>query len=82
MKVRKVIKIIEQDGWFLVRQRSTHRQYKHSFKRGNYSKYEGSHQISETKTMTSLSAPARRQAGTGRPDRSRNLKWRRKQCLN
>jgi len=38
--------------------------------------------IPETKTMASLSAPARRQAGTGRPDRSRNLKWRRKQCLN
>ena len=50
MKVRKVIKIIEQNGWFLVRQRSTHRQYKHSFKRGNYSKYEGSHQISFRRT--------------------------------
>ena len=34
MKVRKVIKIIEQNGWFLVRQRSDHRQYKHPFKKG------------------------------------------------
>ena len=34
MKVRKVIKLIEQDGWFLVRQRGSHRQYKHPFKKG------------------------------------------------
>ncbi len=34
MKVRKVIKMIEKDGWILVRTRGSHRQYKHSVKKG------------------------------------------------
>jgi predicted RNA binding protein YcfA (HicA-like mRNA interferase family) len=34
MKVRDIIKHIEQDGWFLVRTRSSHRQFKHPIKKG------------------------------------------------
>jgi predicted RNA binding protein YcfA (HicA-like mRNA interferase family) len=34
MKVSEIIKIIEQDGWYLVRQRGSHRQYKHHSKTG------------------------------------------------
>ncbi len=34
MKVRKVIKMIEKDGWFLARTRGSHRQYKHAVKKG------------------------------------------------
>ncbi len=34
MKVRDVIKLIEQDGWFLARTRGSHRQYKHPTKLG------------------------------------------------
>lgn len=34
MKVRDAIRLIEQDGWFLVRTRGSHRQYKHPDKRG------------------------------------------------
>ena len=34
MKVRDVIKLIEQDGWRLVAQRGSHRQYKHPTKKG------------------------------------------------
>ena len=34
MKVRDAIRLIEQDGWFLVATRGSHRQYKHSFKPG------------------------------------------------
>lgn len=34
MKAREIIKIIEQDGWFLVRQKGSHRQYKHPTKKG------------------------------------------------
>jgi predicted RNA binding protein YcfA (HicA-like mRNA interferase family) len=34
MKVRDIIKIIEQDGWFMVRKRGSHRQFKHSQKNG------------------------------------------------
>ncbi|HOW25317.1 MAG TPA: type II toxin-antitoxin system HicA family toxin [Bacteroidales bacterium] len=30
MKVKEVIKIIEKHGWFLVSQKGSHRQYKHS----------------------------------------------------
>jgi predicted RNA binding protein YcfA (HicA-like mRNA interferase family) len=34
MKVRDAIKLIEQDGWALVRQRGSHRQYQHPTKPG------------------------------------------------
>ena len=34
MKVREAIKVIERDGWMLVRQRGSHRQYKHPIKPG------------------------------------------------
>ena len=34
MKVKEVIKLIEADGWYLARTRGSHRQFKHSTKRG------------------------------------------------
>ncbi len=34
MKVKDVIKLIEKDGWFLARQKGSHKQYKHYFKKG------------------------------------------------
>lgn len=34
MKIREVIKMIEEDGWYRVRTRGSHRQYKHPIKRG------------------------------------------------
>lgn len=34
MKVRDVIRIIEDDGWFLVVTKGSHRQYKHQTKPG------------------------------------------------
>jgi len=34
MKVKEVIKMIEQDGWFMIRRRGSHRQYKHNNKKG------------------------------------------------
>lgn len=34
MKVRDVIKLVEQDGWNLVKTRGSHRQYKHPVKKG------------------------------------------------
>ncbi len=30
MKVRDVIKLIEADGWYFLRQRGSHRQYRHA----------------------------------------------------
>jgi predicted RNA binding protein YcfA (HicA-like mRNA interferase family) len=34
MKVREIIRMIEKDGWYLVRTRGDHRQYKHKSKPG------------------------------------------------
>ena len=34
MKVREVIQIVEQNGWFQVAQRGSHRQFKHPSKPG------------------------------------------------
>ena len=34
MKVKDVIKLIENDGWFLVRTRGSHRQFHHAAKPG------------------------------------------------
>ena len=33
-KVREMIKYVEYDGWYFVRQKGSHRQYKHSAKEG------------------------------------------------
>jgi predicted RNA binding protein YcfA (HicA-like mRNA interferase family) len=35
IKVGEMIKIIEADGWYLVRIKGSHRQYKHPAKPGN-----------------------------------------------
>ncbi|GAB5497736.1 MAG: type II toxin-antitoxin system HicA family toxin [Pseudohongiellaceae bacterium] len=34
MKIRDVIKLLEDDGWFLVTTKGSHRQYKHPTKPG------------------------------------------------
>ena len=34
MKVREVVKLLEDDGWYLSRTRGSHRQYKHPTKAG------------------------------------------------
>ena len=34
MKAREVIKLIEEDGWYLSRQKGSHKQYKHTSKKG------------------------------------------------
>jgi len=34
VKVRDAIRLIEQDGWFVVATRGSHRQYKHATKPG------------------------------------------------
>ena len=32
MKIREVIRMLEQDGWYLARTRGSHRQFKHPSK--------------------------------------------------
>ena len=34
MKVRELIRLIEEDGWYLATTKGSHRQYKHPTKRG------------------------------------------------
>ncbi len=34
MKVRDVINMIKEDGWFMIRQKGSHRQFKHNTKKG------------------------------------------------
>ena len=34
MKVKELIKLIENDGWVQIRMRGSHRQFKHSIKKG------------------------------------------------
>jgi predicted RNA binding protein YcfA (HicA-like mRNA interferase family) len=34
VKVRDVVRMLEQDGWFLARTRGSHHQYKHPTKKG------------------------------------------------
>ena len=34
MKVKEAIKLIESDGWYLVRTKGSHRQFKHDSKKG------------------------------------------------
>lgn len=34
MKTKKIIKLVEKDGWYLVRTTGSHRHYKHPVKKG------------------------------------------------
>lgn len=34
MKIKEIIKLIEEDGWFYARQAGSHRQFKHPVKKG------------------------------------------------
>jgi len=34
MKIRDIIKMLEEDGWYLARTRGSHQQYKHPAKPG------------------------------------------------
>lgn len=34
MKIKEIIKMVEADGWFQVRQRGSHRQFQHKLKKG------------------------------------------------
>jgi predicted RNA binding protein YcfA (HicA-like mRNA interferase family) len=34
MKIRELVRLLEEDGWYLARTRGSHRQYKHPTKPG------------------------------------------------
>ena len=63
MKVRDVIRRIEDDGWFLARTTGSHRQFKHATKRGTVT-VAGKPSID---VPPGTLAEIWRQAGLGRP---------------
>jgi predicted RNA binding protein YcfA (HicA-like mRNA interferase family) len=34
LKIKKIIRLVEKDGWYLVRTTGSHRHYKHPVKKG------------------------------------------------
>ena len=54
MKVKEIIKLIEADGWYLVRQKGSHKQYKHSYKKGLVTI--SGHKLSDEVKMGTLSS--------------------------
>ena len=34
MKIREVVRLLQDDGWYLARTRGSHQQFKHATKRG------------------------------------------------
>jgi predicted RNA binding protein YcfA (HicA-like mRNA interferase family) len=58
MKIRDVIKLVEQDGWHLVKTRGSHRQYKHATKKGRVTIAGHPSQDVHPKTLASVLAQA------------------------
>ena len=59
MKVREIVKLIEADGWYRIKARGGHRQYKHPTKRGRVTIPGAMSADLDEKTQRSI----RRQAG-------------------
>ncbi len=53
-KVKEVIKILEEDGWFLDRMRGSHRQFKHPTKSGTVTVNGKSNQVLEQFILNSI----------------------------
>jgi predicted RNA binding protein YcfA (HicA-like mRNA interferase family) len=54
MKIREIIRQIEDDGWFLVRTRGSHRQYHHASKLGTVTIAGHPRQDLHPKTLSSI----------------------------
>ena len=54
MKVREIIKLIQDDGWFLARTRGRHRQFHHPTKRGTVTVAGGANDDLPKKTHGSI----------------------------
>jgi predicted RNA binding protein YcfA (HicA-like mRNA interferase family) len=54
MKVRDLVRLLEADGWRLVRTRGSHRQFKHSTKRGLVTVAGSNHDELARKTLQSV----------------------------
>jgi predicted RNA binding protein YcfA (HicA-like mRNA interferase family) len=58
MKIRDVIKLVEQDGWAITKTRGSHRQYKHPVKKGRVTIAGHPSQDIHPKTLQSVLAQA------------------------
>ena len=54
MKVKEIIQMIEEDGWYFVEQTGSHRQFKHSVKRGRVTVAGKPSQDLHPKTVSSI----------------------------
>lgn len=54
MKFKKIVSIIEKNGWFFVRQVGSHRQYHHSIKKGTVTVAGKSNDEIHPKTLKSI----------------------------
>jgi len=54
MKIREILRQIEEDGWFLVRTRGSHRQYHHATKPGTVTVAGHPGQDLHPKTLSSI----------------------------
>lgn len=54
VKAREIVKIIQDDGWFLARTRGSHRQFHHSTKRGTVTVAGGANDDLPKKTLQSI----------------------------
>lgn len=52
MKVKDIIALVKKDGWFLVKQKGSHQQYKHSVKKGRVTI--PCHRLSDDVALSSL----------------------------
>jgi predicted RNA binding protein YcfA (HicA-like mRNA interferase family) len=59
MKIRDVMKLVEADGWRIVKQKGSHRQYKHASKPGKVTVAGHPSAETATKTLRSILEQAR-----------------------
>jgi predicted RNA binding protein YcfA (HicA-like mRNA interferase family) len=54
MKVREILRVLANDGWILVRQKGSHRQFKHPTKPGRVTVAGGSNSDVAAGTLNSI----------------------------
>jgi predicted RNA binding protein YcfA (HicA-like mRNA interferase family) len=59
MKVREILRLLANDGWFLVRQKGSHRQFKHPAKPGRVTGAGSSNSDVAAGTLNSILKQAR-----------------------
>lgn len=53
-KVREIIKMLKEDGWYLERQRGSHRQFRHTSKQGTVTVPGNENETMKQSTLNSI----------------------------